>query len=280
MSNFIIERMSLNELQLAIDWATKEGWNPGLFDAKCFYAADPQGFFVGKLDGEPVAVGSAVVYSDNYAFCGLYMVSPKHRGKGYGLLLTKARLEYALNRTTGLYGVINMADKYSRLGYEIAHHIVRYASNNIFKFDINPNIINLSDISFHDLLEYDRRYFPALRPAFLQAWITQPESFALSYVEKEKIYGYGVIRKCHEGFKIGPLFAESAAIAEAIFEALVTKANNPPFYMDMPKANKNSEDWVLKYNLQPVFSTVSMYRNGMPDISVENIYGITTLELG
>ena len=72
----------------------------------------------------------------------------------------------------------------------------------------------------------------------------------------------------------------AAAIAEAIFEALVTKANNPPFYMDMPKANKNSEDWVLKYNLQPVFSTVSMYRNGMPDISVENIYGITTLELG
>jgi len=46
--------MNEDELNLALEWAAAEGWNPGLDDAKCFYAADPNGFFLGELAGEPV----------------------------------------------------------------------------------------------------------------------------------------------------------------------------------------------------------------------------------
>jgi len=35
--------MSRQELDLAVDWAAAEGWNPGLHDANCFYAIDPTG---------------------------------------------------------------------------------------------------------------------------------------------------------------------------------------------------------------------------------------------
>ncbi|HLA33082.1 MAG TPA: GNAT family N-acetyltransferase, partial [Pseudomonas sp.] len=31
--------MTRAEVDLAIDWAAAEGWNPGLHDADCFYAA-------------------------------------------------------------------------------------------------------------------------------------------------------------------------------------------------------------------------------------------------
>jgi hypothetical protein len=33
--------MTQPELRIAVDWAADEGWNPGLNDAACFYAADP-----------------------------------------------------------------------------------------------------------------------------------------------------------------------------------------------------------------------------------------------
>ena len=35
--------MSRAEVDLAIDWAAGEGWNPGRHDADCFHGADPGG---------------------------------------------------------------------------------------------------------------------------------------------------------------------------------------------------------------------------------------------
>lgn len=54
-NSFIIRNMNRKELDVAIDWAAAEGWNPGLYDADCFYSADVNGFLVGLLGGEPVA---------------------------------------------------------------------------------------------------------------------------------------------------------------------------------------------------------------------------------
>ena len=53
MNSLVIRNMSEHELALALDWAAAEGWNPGLDDARCFYAADPNGFFLGELDDRP-----------------------------------------------------------------------------------------------------------------------------------------------------------------------------------------------------------------------------------
>lgn len=89
--------MSEDEIPLDITWVKAGGGNPGLHDERCFYQADPQGFFVGKLDGKIIAQGSAVIYDHNFAFCGFYMVEPaytnaRHCGKnlsanGYDLAL-------------------------------------------------------------------------------------------------------------------------------------------------------------------------------------------------
>lgn len=280
MSVFSIQRMTKNEIQDALEWADQLGWNPGLFDADCFYAADPNGFFIGKLDDKPIAVGAAVKYGKDYGFCGLYIVAPEYRGHGYGIQLTKARLDYLGDCLTGLDGVMNMVNQYSHLGYVAAHLNHRYIMNTYLNCALNNKLINALDISFQELLAYDQRHFPALRVAFLKAWIHQPESFAFCYINNEKICGFGVIRKCREGYKIGPLFAENFEMADAIFQALVTKAEHPPFYMDIPEPNINSNFLVQKYNMQPLFATTRMYRNGKPDLPLQNIYGITTLELG
>ena len=110
-----------------IDWAGMEGWNPGLGDAACFYAIDPNGFFMGVLDGRPIARVSMPIYDDNFAFCGLYIVDPAYRGRGYGLALTKASLDYIGDRNAGLDGVEAMAEKYARLGYRRAHRSIRHS---------------------------------------------------------------------------------------------------------------------------------------------------------
>ena len=41
---FEIKTMTRKELDIAVDWARQEGWNPGLYDADAFYAQDPLDF--------------------------------------------------------------------------------------------------------------------------------------------------------------------------------------------------------------------------------------------
>ncbi|MBN4679015.1 GNAT family N-acetyltransferase, partial [Pandoraea nosoerga] len=81
MNDLTIRNMRPDEIALAVDWAAAEGWNPGLADAPCFAAEDPQGFFIGELDGEPAAVISCVNYGAQFAFLGFYIVRPDLRGR-------------------------------------------------------------------------------------------------------------------------------------------------------------------------------------------------------
>ena len=83
--------MRPEEISIAVDWAAAEGWNPGLADAACFAAADPEGFLIGELDGAPAATVSCVNYGASFAFLGFYIVREDLRGRGYGLRIWTRR---------------------------------------------------------------------------------------------------------------------------------------------------------------------------------------------
>jgi hypothetical protein len=281
MANYAIKRMQPQELQTALDWAEKEGWNPGLHDAKCYYQADPNGFFMGWLDGKPIAVGSAVIYSAHFAFCGLYIVKPEFRGQGYGLQLTQERLNYIGNRITGLDGVLDKVAIYEKLGYVVSHRQIRYELSGALPFHTDPNIVKLETIPFGQIANFDQHYFQSFRDSFLRCWTSQPESHALGYFSDKQLAGYGVIRKCAVGYKIGPLFATSEGIASSLFAALCCAAGSSPIYLDIPETNQKALKLVKDHQMVPKFEVIRMYRNGMPLINQsDDIYGVTSFELG
>lgn len=277
---FLIRRMVENELQIALDWAYKEGWNPGLNDRQCFYQADPKGFFLGLLNDEPIATGAAVAYDENFAFCGLYIVKQEFRKQGYGFQLTEERLKYVGNRITGLDGVLDKIPKYQRIGYIPSHTNIRYALRSQPAFSSYPQVVELKKIPFEQLENFDRSYFPSPRSNFLRCWITQTNSYALGYLKDQKLYGYGVIRKCFKGYKIGPLFAASPVIAQELFESLCSKIKEGPVYLDIPEPNKNGQLLAKNYKMIPTFEVIRMYRNGTPNVDLQGTYGVTSYELG
>src|SRR6185503_13982845 len=91
-NDFRIRVMRREELTLPVDLAAAEGWNPGMNDADCFFAADPNGFLIGELDGKAVGCISAVSYAGRFGFVGLYIVRPAYRGCGFGNQLWQAAL--------------------------------------------------------------------------------------------------------------------------------------------------------------------------------------------
>lgn len=196
------------------------------------------------------------------------------------MALTQERLGYVGDRCVGLDGVVEMTDKYANIGYRAAHKNIRYALAEEVTKSKNDHIHLLRTSNINALSDYDHKYFPALRKAFLQTWISQPKGHALVYLKDKKISGYGLMRKAQTGYKIGPLFAETADIAECLFQHLASNADEFPVLLDIPEPNQAAKDLVKKYNMEKVFETLRMYRNGMPDINLNNIYGITTFELG
>lgn len=281
MANYHIERMTADEVSTAVDWARQEGWNPGLNDATCFYQTDPQGFFAGKLDNKIIAVGSAVVYDEHFAFCGFYIVDKHYRDQGYGMQLTQARLAYIGQRNAGIDGVLDMVDNYARIGYRFAHNNARYVLQNKPPYcKQNEHLVDLSATPFATLTDYDRKHFPAPRPQFLSCWIKQSNAYALAYLENNQLKGYGVIRRCFSGYKIGPLFADSATIAEQLFIQLVQHAQGESVFLDIPENNPHAVDLVNHYKMDKVFATARMYLKEEPQLAREGIYGITSFELG
>lgn len=280
MPQYSIRKMSENEVPIALNWAQKEGWNPGLNDAGCFYQADPQGFFAGFLDDELIAVGSAIIYSENFAFCGLYIVKEEFRKQGYGLKLTEERLKYVGDRVTGIDGVLNKVAKYERLGYVASHQQTRYEYANPPSFLPSAHIVDIKTIPFQQLENFDQKYFQAPRSNFLRCWTQQDNCYALGYLINQQLSGYGVIRKCFQGYKIGPLFAISPTVAEALFQALCAKISAGPIYLDIPEPNRHAQLLVKHYKMIPKLDVIRMYRNGVSNIDLDGVYGVTSFELG
>ncbi len=282
--NLLIRTMSRSEFDILIDWAAKEGWNPGLYDADIFWNSDPDGFIAAEIEGELIGGGSIVSYQGNFGFMGFFIVKPEYRNHGLGTQLWFARRNKLQSRLSpsaciGMDGVFEMQPFYTKGGFAFSHREIRYEGTGIL-CPLPQSVTQLSNIPFKSVLDYDTNHFPTERPDFLKAWISQPESLALGVMEGEKLCGYGVIRHCQNGYKIGPLFADNAQVALDLFNGLSNHAEGEPFFIDIPEININAMKIAKDKELKEVFGCARMYFGDKPALPDANIYGITTFELG
>ena len=280
LETYSIEQMTFEDVELAIDWAAEEGWNPGLYDAKCFYAADESGFLKGVLDGEMIASISVVKYGLEFAFLGFYIVKPEYRGQGYGYLLWQEAMKDVEGYNVALDGVVDQQPNYKKSGFKLAHRNIRFEG---IKGKAVPTYksVDLSQVPFPQLLEYDRQFFPAERKEFLKLWISRPQTKALGILDGQQLKGYGVIRKCRQGYKIGPVFAEDDKTAMMLIQDLISELKEgEAFFLDIPEVNKKARAITQALSMKSVFETARMYTKEQPDFDLSKIYGITSFELG
>ena len=276
--NLEIRTMSRGELELAIDWAAAEGWNPGLADATPFQVADPAGFLIGLVDGTPAAVISVVRYGQDFGFLGLYIAAPAHRGHGHGLRLWQAGLDHLHGRTIGLDGVVAQQANYRRSGFSYAWPNFRYGV--ALEGRADPRLIDARTLPFTAIERLDRALFPAPRSAFLAAWLAMPESRSLALVEDGELTGLGTIRRCRQGYKVGPLYAPGRAPAERLLRGLASSADGEELFLDLPGPNTAGIAIASDLGLDVRFETARMFRGLAPDLPLERVFGITTFELG
>jgi GNAT superfamily N-acetyltransferase len=263
----------------AVAWAEGEGWNPGLDDAERFLAADPCAFLATERDGQVAATIACARYGDAYAFIGCYIVRPELRGQGVGSTMFDRAVAHAGGRVVGLDGVLAQQASYARRGFVLAHRNVRWRMTGGGRRPLA--VRDLSSVPFDALVRFDAGVFGAKRDRFLRAWTGRPAGHALACSRGGRLTGYGVLRACRVGAKVGPLFADDEDTADTLLRGLLAAAGaGTPVFVDMPRANRRAAPLRIGREPQPVFETARMYLGGRPPEDVERVFGVTTLELG
>lgn len=273
-----IAPMTRADLGLVLDWAAAEGWNPGLDDAPAFHAPDPGGFLVCRAGDEPVAAISVVRHDPGFAFLGLYLCHPDWRGRGYGWATWQAGLGLAGSRTIGLDGVAAQQENYRRSGFASAGRTLRLAG----LLDGEPAAgCRSCDGAGEAIARLDRAATGYARPGFLAGWLTDtPTRRTLCLYDREVLAGFGTVRVCRDGLKIGPLTATSSGAAHRLLRGLAALFPQRPILWDVPDSNPEAMALAVGLGFVPVFETARMYRGVPPRIEAGLAWGVGTLELG
>ncbi|MGI3184739.1 GNAT family N-acetyltransferase [Nioella aestuarii] len=262
-----------DEMPLVLSWAAAEGWNPGPDDAAAFYASDPQGFFVADPGNGPIAAISVVNHSDDFAFLGLYLCLPEHRGKGIGFGLWQHALTHAGARSVGLDGVPAQQDNYRKSGFVLAGQTFRFEGQ--IPADHGVGLRPASAGDRDRLCQAEARANGYAKPAFMKAWTQDSDS------RRTLLHGtsFATIRRCERGAKIGPLVADNLDDARALLMAIAAAYPAGPFIIDVPDDQSGLTSLCREWGMEASFNTARMYRGPAPKPG-PGIRSIATLELG
>ena len=281
---YVIRDMRRDEIDTAIEWAAEEGWNPGLDDAEVFWQTDPKGFIALERNRELIGSGSITAYNSDFGFMGLFIVKPEYRSKGLGAKLWYHRRDKLLGRlkkgaTIGLDGVFELQSFYTKGGFKFSHRNLRMEGI-ASRADYSKDVRKVTPDDFERIIGFDKEFFGFERKTFLDGWLKAKHASSFMYVEDSEIKGYGVVRKCRTGFKIGPLFVADFERADELFRALSSVAAGESIYLDVPEVNESARRLAEEYKMKESFGTARMYYGESPNLPYNQIYGLTTFELG
>lgn len=274
-----IRAMTVEDLRMVLGWAEEEGWNPGLDDAEAMLAADPQGFLVKTVGGEPVSAISVVNHDPQFAFLGLYLCKPQYRGQGHGLDIWRAGIAHAGARSIGLDGVPGQQENYAKSGFVKYGSTVRYEGRISMAHD--PRVRPASCDEIGSLIAYDARYCGIDRTEFSAAWFSaSPNRQTMVLTDGGKISGYATFRCCVSGTKIGPLYANSQADVQALLASNPFAKSEQPVFVDVQQQSSTLCSLLLECGFDPVFETARMFNGKCPEAQPTVFHAIATMELG
>lgn len=278
-----ITPMDRKEADILAVWAADEGWNPGKSDIAIAWDTDPEGFIALRRGSDLIGGGTIMSYDGLFGFMGLFIVRRDQRGRGFGAHLWRYRLRRLQDRLEpgapiGMDGVLAMKPFYERGGFVFAHNDVRYQG--IADGTMDPAVRPIDSSMFATVETFDRSHVPAPRASFLHRWIFQRGSHALALNQNGQMVGYGVARPALTGYKLGPVFAKRAAIAERLILSLMACIPGEQVQLDVPEPNQSATSLAEKFGLKEVFGCAHLYHGHTPDLPVGNIFGVTSFEFG
>lgn len=264
--------MTVEDLKIVIEWANQEGWMFSESDAEPFFKTDPNGFFIGEADGEPVCSFAAIKQGD-YCFWNLYIVKEQCRGKGYGSKIFEHARNYCKDsKVLALDACGPHIKNYEKYGFKCHYQTISYCKK--AEGTLSSKLVDLRSVPSQVLADYDAEVFGYDRKSFLDSVILQRDYHALGAMKDGKLTGYGVIRKYQagDGYLIGPINADDRAIAEEILEGLQSFVVGKEVSLEIFDCNLDAVEMIEKQNWDHVMTFTRMYARGTPNMDMNRVF--------
>jgi len=265
-----IRNATYEDMKLFLEWANIEGWHESEADVNAFYNIDPQGFFIGELNGEPVSMISLVCYS-NYAHLAFYIVKKEFRGRGFGLAIWQHAIKYAEGKVQvlGLDAVQQEEKDYEKSGFKPFDTLTIYRTK--ARGTRDECLLDIRDLPLDEIAEYDEKYFGSSRKGYLEAILKQEGVNGFAIKQDGQIKGYGITRKNDISNRIAPLVAENQEFARQIANGLQSLVEGQN--VDLIVFGSNQEAQTLVQDWQSVVTFQRMYKNGVPKNDPSKLFG-------
>ena len=281
-----------DQIPIVTDWSRHEGFAPGLGDIEIYRNTDCQGLWIAWLDHEPIGCIAGVRYNLNYGFIGLYLVVPHQRGHGYGQQLWKHALDHLADLTCiGLEAAPARILDYEGWGFESSSLTTRWRCFNRGDAEANRgdlpsglHVVEGRDVPSDAVQLYDAQREPSPRPHFLADWLGYQSGLVLALLDDSgNCHGFGRIRPCllqdGEGWRIGPLLADSKALAAYLLRQL-QYLHPGVLLIDTPGFNPAANQLMVELGFMAESETMRMYRGDLPKVALDDVFALACLELG
>ncbi|KAJ3332848.1 hypothetical protein HDU91_003027 [Kappamyces sp. JEL0680] len=291
-ADYVIRNATQQEWKdIVMEWCEKLQWNTVADDVAAMFEQDPQGFFVGILQGQIITSISGVRYGSNKGFLGFYVCLEPHRGKGYGLSIFQHAMNYLEGRDVALDGVEAQIKNYEKSGFHHSRWVVRHALviPQLGALEPHADLIDVKQVPARDIQSYDHSVTKLDRKeSFIRCFVANPTLKGLASLDPttKQLAGIICIRKAADGYRCGPFYASTPQIASRLLKGLFAKWNDElkgqTFYIDLATENPEAVNLVAKEHGANGFFTMSrMWTSGKAVVEdLHQLYGNLSVELG
>lgn len=268
---FTIRVMTEEDIPLGLQLGEMSGWNQLPADWLRIYQYQPDGCFVGMVDGTPVATISTTTYGRELAWIGMMLVHPDYRRRGVATALMRHAvnwLELRGVRCIKLDATPAGATVYEQLGFQREWDFQRYAGTGTAP----EGNLNGEKVPFV-VPELDATAFGVDRSARLlrlaeDSWVAQLED------------DFGMLRPGRLAGYVGPVIARTPQAAEELLIQLLSRARGTVFW-DVPEPNPQALSIVNRLGFHPVRPLTRMwYGDQLVSGRLELQYGVASPATG
>lgn len=199
-----IRQMVMSDLDFALNQTTLEGWTSTKNDFEELLKFDPEGSFIGEIDGETIGMVCTVNYGE-FGFIGNLIVQNQYRGQNLGRILMEIAMKHLLNTGTKsllLDGVPKAVSLYERLGFRKIVKSLRLESvltgqSSEYVRPMIPEDLDRISVS-------DTSHFGGRRDKFLKMRYSSFPEYCKVLEFEDEIQGFIMGSKRESSIRIGP----------------------------------------------------------------------------
>jgi len=214
------------------------GWNQTPADWERFLRASPEGCFAAEVGGAVVGTATTIVYEGRFAWIGMVLVDPEHRGQGIGTRLlekTIERLDALAVPTLKLDATPQGKPIYEKLGFTAEYEIERW---NLQRApDAQAARPPAPPRNLKRVLRLDREVFGADRSGLLHSLHRDAPEFTMAIEFMGDLTAYALGRRGSRADQLGPWMAQDEASSQELLDEFLRRSARETVFVDVMREN-------------------------------------------